>query len=331
LKFWDLGNAEAVMACARWAKVLQLCFLVGLAGFLARVAAEEALPELDIVVTTKVTPATIPQDHTDALKRVLQKDAREIFFRLVSRNAPLPSAGPAKDGAAKYRLFLDHATSINCGIQFSMKVEKVTNVGGDYSIRRWYLPFDQKASYAARLAKWTGEKYVDVVKFGGPVHKNDKEIRDAGAAQVAEQSHRAGMDGKASDVCPIPLDEARKTALRNSLPPTLRSSMYSRLVPVTLLKATPTKMDGAKPSEMMVELKIENKAPWQLKRAEFAFSQGGFGFMAGDEKGMPGNQSFSLPKPLETGQSATVKVVAKVHQGGLPQGTQNAEFATETP
>lgn len=319
------------MACARWASVLQLCIMAGLSGFFAPAVAEEAPPELDIVVTTKVTPGTIPQEHTDAILRALQKDTREIFFRMVSPNAPLPSAGPAKDGAAKFRLFLDHMTSINCGIQFSMKTEKGNNTGGDYTVRRWYLPFDQKATYVARLAKWTGEKYEDVSKFNGPMPKNEKEIRDGGMLQVADRSHRAGMDGKASDLCPIPLDEARRIALRNSLPPSLRSSLYSKLVPVTLVKATPTKMDGAKPLEMAVELKVENKSPWPLKRAEFAFSQGGAGFMAGDERGMPGNQAFALPEPLAPGQSTTVKTVAKAHQGGLPQGTQNAEFVTGTP
>jgi len=319
------------MACAQWAKALQLSFIVGLTGFLASAWAEEALPELDIVVTAKITPAAIPQEHSDALVRRLQQDAREIFFRLVSPNAPLPSAGPAKEGAAKFRLFLEHATTINCGTQFSMKTEKVSNTGGDYTIRRWYLAFDQKAAYVARLAKWTGAKYEDVVKFSGPVAKNEKEIRDAGTLQVAERSHRAGMDGPAPDVCPISLDEARKTALRSAMPPTLRSSLYSKLVPVTLLKAAPTKMDGAKPAEMAVEIKVENKSPWPLKRAEFAFSQGGVGFMVGDERGMPGNQAFVLPAPLEPGQATVVKAVAKPHLGGLPQGTQNAEFVTGAP
>jgi len=316
------------MARARWAGVLRLFFAAGLIGFLSSSSAEEALPELDIVVTTKITPATIPQEHADPILRALQKDAREIFFRMVSPNAPLPSAEPAKDGAAKFRLFLDHATTINCGSQFSMKVEKISNAGGDYTVRRWYLPFEQKATYAVRLAKWTGTRYEDVIKFGGQVPKNEREIRDGGTLQVAETSHRAGMDGKAPEVCPTPLDEARKTALRNSLPPSLRSSVYSRLVPVTLVRASPTKMDGAKPAEMAVELKVENKSPWPLKRAEFAFTQGGMGFMAGDERGLPGNQAFTLAQPLAPGQSTVVKAVAKVHQGGLPQGTQNAEFVT---
>lgn len=327
-----VGRAGAVMACARRASVRRLCFMIGMVGYLSPAFAEAVLPELDIVVTTKVSPATIPQEHSDAILRVLKSNMREIFFRMVSPNLPLPSAGPAIDGAAKYRLFLDHATTINCGIQFSMKVEKVSNAGGDYTIRRWYLPFDQKATYTARLAKWTGDRYEEVTKFSGSVPKNDKEIRDGGTAQVAERPHRAGMDGgKAPEVCPVPLDEARKTALRNSLPPSLRSSVYSKLVPVTLLKASPTKMDGAKPAEMAVELKVENKSPWPLKRAEFAFTQGGVGFMAGEDRGMPGNQAFTLPEPLAPGQTTTVKVVAKTHQGGLPQGTQNAEFVTGAP
>lgn len=316
------------MICARLIAKVWVLLFVAVGSFAASLAAEDALPELDFVVTTKVTPTTIPQEHAEAVLRVLKKDLRESFIRLVAPHAPLPSAGPAKDGDANFRLFLDYTTAINCGSQFSMKIEKINNAGGDYSVRRWYIPFDQKASFVARLAKWNGTKYEDVTKISGPVPKNDKEIRDAGTAQVAELSNRAGMDGKATDTCPVSLEEARKTALRNAMPPTLRSSLFSKLVPVTLVKAAPTKMDGAKPAELAVELKVENKSPWPLKRAEFAFTQGGVGFMAGEEQGMPGNQAFALPAPLEPGQAAVVKTVARVHRGGLPQGTQNAEFVT---
>lgn len=320
------------MVCARWFGAWPQIFIFALVGcVLTEMRAEDALPELDIVVTAKVTPNTIPQEHSDALLRALQKDLREVFFRMVSPNAPLPSAGPAKDGAAKYRLFLDYTTAINCGVQFSMKSEKGNNTGGDYTVRRWYLPFDQKATYVARVAKWSGDKYEDVAKFNGPVPKNEKELRDGALMQVADRPHRAGMDGAASNVCPVPLDEARKTALRNSLPPSLRATLYSKLVPVTLVKATPTKMDGGKAAEMQVELKVENKSPWPLKRAEFAFTQGGSGFMAGEERGMPGNQAFALAEALAPGQSTTVKTTAKAHLGGLAQGTQNAEFAIEVP
>jgi hypothetical protein len=292
----------------------------------ASVAAED-VPELDIVVTSKVTPANLPAEHTDALVKALTKDTREIFFRLVSPNLPIRPEAP-KDGAAKHRLFVDHAATINCGIQISMKADSGGNVGGDYTVRRWYVPFDQKGTVAVRLAKWTGEKYEDIIKFSAPVPKNERELRDGAAMQIAERAHRGGSVGTDSNQCPVGLDEARKTALRQSLPPTLRSTLYSKLVPITLVKAGP----GGKPGEVQVELKVENKTPWPLKRAEYAFAQGSGAaaqhFMAGEERGMPGNTAFSLPEPLAPGQSTTVKTGAKAHQGKLPSGTQNAEFVT---
>lgn len=308
------------MARALWTHAhLNFC-LVLISSSLVTAWAEEAQYEMDVVVTVKVTPANLPQAYMDSIRDRLHSDMRNSFPRMIS-SARLPSAGPDKDGAAKFRIFIDYAGTVTSGAQFSMKAEKSTNEGGSFTSRSWYLPVDVKGTFAGRLAKWSGTGYQDVVKFGGVV---PKEAREPGPLNVFQRSTPTKNEGKDADVCPITVEVARNTALESALPPTLRASVYSKLVPITLQRATPAKMDGGKPSEMAVELKIENKSPWPLKSVGFTFVQGGMEFSVS-------SQSIALPTPLAPGQSTSVKTIARPGSASLLQGTQNAEFVVPTP
>jgi len=259
------------MARALWTNAhLNLC-LVLISSSLVTALAEEASYEMDVVVTVKVTPANLPKDYLDLVRDTLLSDMRSSFPRMISSNARLPAAGPEKDGAAKFRLFLDYASIVTCGTQFSVKAEKSSSAGGDFTSRSWYLAFDQKATFSARLAKWSGTRYEDVIKFSGLV---PKEAREPGPALIFQRSTPTKSDGKDADVCPLSVEDGRNIALQNALPSSLRTSLFSKLVPVTLLKSTPTKMDGVKPSEMAVELKIENKSPWPVKSVARSQSAG---------------------------------------------------------
>lgn len=281
--------------------------------------AGDSLPELDIVVTSTVLPATLPPDHAVTVQRSIQRDLREVFFRLVSR-AYLPNA-PMEDGAASYRLFVEHTATINLGTQVSGKVEKKTGLGANTIYRSWFLPYSQKATVAVRLAKWSDGKYEDVLKFSAPVPKNQHELQDGALVRIHDATFNTEKDNA---TFPLKPDEARKNALHRTLPPTLRTVLFPKLVPITLVKTAA----AGKPGELEVELKIENKTPWLVTRAEFAFTAAGQHFMAGKDNGLPGNFSFALPEPLAPAQTTTVKVPATKHQGGFPQGTYHAEFQT---
>jgi len=308
------------MTRALWTNALHTFCLVLIAS---AAWAEDAPRELDVVVTVKVSPANLPPDYTESLRSTLQSDMRSAFPRMIAFKAAVPSAGPDKDGAAKFRLFLDYASVVTCGAQFTSKVEKANNAGGNFTKRAWYLAFDQKATFTARLAKWSGTRYEDVMKFGGPVPQK-KETREPGPLLVFQRSTPANSNEKDADVCPLSFEEGRSTALQTGMPPSLRAILLSKVVPVTVLKAAPTKMDGVKPVEMAVELKIDNKSPWPLKSVTFTFVQGGIEFSVG-------SQDIALTAPIAPGQATTVKTIAKPQSGGLQPGTQSAEFVVPTP
>jgi len=309
------------MARALWTNAHLTFCLVLISSSLVTALAEEAPREMDLIVTVKVTPANLPQSYAESVRDTLHSDMRSSFPRIISSNARLPSAEPDKDGAAKFRLFLDYASTVTCGTQFTVKAEKSSNAGGNFTSRSWYLAFDHKATFTARLAKWSGTRYEDVIKFSGVV---PKETREPGPMLIFERSTPTKNDNKDSDICPLSVEDGRSSALQNAMPPSLRTSVFSKLVPITLLKSTPAKMDGAKPSEMTVELKIENKSPWPLKSVAFTFAQGGMEFSVA-------SQAIALPTPLEPGKSTTVKTTAKPQSVSLLQGTKSAEFVIPTP
>lgn len=298
-----------------------LCFVL-ISSSCVPVFSEEVVREMDVVVTVKVTPANLPQDYSDSIRSTLFSDMRSSFPRIISLSTPAMMAGPEKDGAAKFRLFLDYASVVTCGTQLTMKAEKADNAGGNFTKRSWYLAFDQKATFTARLAKWSGTRYEDLMKFGGPVPK--KETRDPGPLLVFQRSTPTKSADKDPDVCPLSLEAARGDALQTAMPSSLRAILFSKLVPISLLKATPTKMDGVKPAEMAVELKIDNKSPWPLKSVAFNFVQGGVEFSVG-------SQDIALTTPIAPGQATAVKAIARPQSGGLQPGTQSAEFVVPTP
>ncbi len=149
---------------------------------------------LDVVVTS--TLAT-PKEHVKAYRKVLHEMAVTALMSLSPADEPDDGAAPA-DGAAKYRLFVDHKGVVVVGNalkEFSMRPLKLVVKGAEFAGvpdknkyelygTDWYLPYQHTGVVALRLAEWKGGKYQTLLTWSAAIPESHVVIEGQGLLEV---------------------------------------------------------------------------------------------------------------------------------------------------
>lgn len=218
-------SVKSILAGA--AAVVLLC------GAVPRAArAAEPVPELDVVARTAVR---LHPDHTRMVQRKLVEYPRECLGGLVSPNMP-PQEGAPKDGAARFRLFIEHAATL----KMAGTVEKQDMLTREGYYGLWFATKDQGA-YKFRLAQWDKSHYVNVDQWTCPyavVHRIDV--------------------WKTFSSRDLPV--LRERALKNAFPEHVKHALLGRILPIRIVQSR-----GVVGATQSCRVIVKNASPWPLK------------------------------------------------------------------
>lgn len=218
-------SVKSILAGA--AAVVLLC------GAVPRAArAAEPVPELDVVARTAVR---LHPDHTRMVQRKLVEYARECLAGLVSPDMP-PQEGAPKDGAARFRLFIEHSATLKT----AGALEKHDMLTRDGYYGQWLATKDQGA-YKFRLAQWDKSHYVNVDQWTCPyavVHRID----------VWKKFTSRDM--------PV----LRERALKNAFPEHVKQALLGRILPIRIVQSR-----GVVGATQSCRVIVKNASRWPLK------------------------------------------------------------------
>lgn len=249
---------------------------------------------LDVVVTS--TLAT-PKEHVKSYRKVLHEMAVTALMSLSPADEPDDGAAPA-DGAAKYRLFVDHKGVVVVGDAlkvFSMPPIKLERDGAKFEgvpdknkyelyETDWYLPYQHKGAVDLRLAEWKGGKYQTLLTWSAAIpeshidiepmelvvpsgYRLDKglaghtHIERKGLVEVAslkEVKVNAARNFKST--FPKKVEEARIKTRNAMMPADYSDGLFQGLVSGRVVKAK------AGADETTADLLFLNKSPWPVEK-----------------------------------------------------------------
>ena len=149
---------------------------------------------LDVVVTSTLET---PKEHVKSYRKVLHESALAALMSLSPADEPDDGAAPP-DGAAKYRLFVDHKGVVVVGDalkEFSMRPIKLVAEGAKFAGvpdknkyelygTDWYLPYQHTGFVALRLAEWKGGKYQTLLTWSAAIPESHVVIKGQGLLKV---------------------------------------------------------------------------------------------------------------------------------------------------
>ena len=236
-------------------------------------------PVLDVVVTS--TLAT-PKEHVKSYREVLHEMAVTALMSLSPADEPDNGAAPT-DGAAKYRLFVDHKGVVVVGNAlkvFSTPPIRLARNGAKFDgipdnnkyelfATEWYLPYEHKGAVDLRLAEWKGGKYQTLLSWSAAIPESHGDIDPVGMLEVPtgyrlddgldRHTHieRKGLMEVArlkevtinaavnfKSKCPKKVEEARTEILNATLPADYSDGLFQRLVSGRVVKAKTGASDG---------------------------------------------------------------------------------------
>ena len=210
-----------------------LALLCGSAPLMVRGA--EPVPELDIFARTAVR---VSPQHTQMVQRSLTDYARRCLSGLVSRHAPLEVSVP-KDGAARFRLFIEHAASLKTANQ---AVKETLLADRDYFSR--FLVTQEKGVYKFRLAQWKDSRYVNVEQWAAPY------------AVVHHYPLPKSFNSR-------DLPALRGKSLMQTFPKSIKQALLGRILPIRIGQSR-----GAVNKTQSCQVIVKNASRWPLKSLE---------------------------------------------------------------
>ena len=219
------GNRHLVAALAA------LALLTGAPAVMAQNA--PAGPELDVVVETNLreTPK-----HRAAYLAAMLANARKCLGGLVAETAPDP-ATPPPDGAAPYRLFIQHHGKVEVD-QTSSAAKGAA--GAADGVGR--LLARQRGTFLFRLAKWSGSAYP---------------TEDQWTSEFATSHFLAIPPGASADN----MVEYRNEALMLAMPHAMMSALLDHVLPIRV-----TETAGESGSAKTYRILVENRSRWSLRK-----------------------------------------------------------------
>lgn len=270
-------------------------------------------PAIDLVVTTNLTTR---KEHLDAYRTAL-RDEVAAALRSLEPDAE-PDEGKPPDGAARFRVFVDHTGSASVGDTlkvFSAHPIK-TEIAGNKIVlspdrtkynTTWYLPYSHKGAVTLRLTEWKAGKYQPVLAWSvtppGPYDSIDRK----GLIEVdrlAQDTAKAPI--KLNPMCPKKLEEARAEALNQVLPGEFHEAVCQGLVPGRIGKVK----NGAE--AVTAELTFQNKSPWPVKAVKVAVMTTGYMVIGTGLGG--GDYDVEFAQPVAPGKSITQVVTGTATQ-----------------
>ena len=217
----------------------------------------EEIPEIDFALNVKLST---PPTHQTAYLENMTFSLRSCFGSMAAPAAP----APLKDGAAKYRLFIDGTVAIVFGNTVTQeKSEDTAKLGGFFQIT-YFLPIQHTGTLQLKLCKWDGQKYTDVEKWTAPVPS--KEYK-GGRIEVATAIGGGGAVPK----MPWSVEEAQLRSYSSVMPGPMGDAVFAHWLQITPQRAVPSKSNPP-PSAVSpitnfdVELSIKNSSPWTVRR-----------------------------------------------------------------
>jgi len=195
----------------------------------------EPAPELDIVVRTAVRASP---DHTRMVQEKLLAYARECLSGVVASEAP-PQGEAPKDGAARFRLFIEHAATLKTA---SGADKDTVLTDKDYFSR--FLVTQEKGAYKFRLAQWKDSRYVNVDKW---------------SSSYAVEHRLPLKDSFTSREAPA----IRERALQFAYPKHVRPALLGHLLPIRIGQSR-----GVAGKTQSCQVIVKNASPWPLKSLE---------------------------------------------------------------
>jgi hypothetical protein len=231
---------------------------------------KERVRELEIVVTTNA--------ETQAFaKACLQEIAGQTASALSSLSPLTAANGKAKDGAARYRLLIEHKGTAIVGKTWTVKSsfprtkQETIKKGNQLIVRTvldkryfqtwWYLPAKQKGTLTFTLLKWEegAFKSVDTWTIATVDREALRELPGrAPVASLYQDETKAKINFLPE--CPITPDQARDQAFAQCEPGPFENAFAARWVKGRFGKLT------AKDGEVVYEVLVQNKSPWPLSR-----------------------------------------------------------------
>lgn len=226
--------------------------------------------ELEIVVATNAEPKVFAM-------ACLQEVAAQTASALSSLSPLTPADGKAKDGAARYRLLIEHKGTATVGKALNLKNSyprtkmETVKKGNELIVRimpykthyrcDWYLAARQKGTLTFTLLKWEDAAFKAVDTWTIPTVDREAIREFPGWAPVASLI----QDGTKMKIelvpeCPVTLEQARDEAYGQCEPGPFENAFAARWVKGKFGKLTP------KGGEVAYEVIVENKSPWPLSQ-----------------------------------------------------------------
>lgn len=279
-----------------------------LVGLLLVPPAPAADPVLDIVVTSSLSTT---KEHATSYRGSLHQDVQAVFKSL-EPPGELDDGKAPPDGAARYRLFIEHKGTVSVGDalktfgEHPIKSELVGNkivVGPDRTkyVTTWCLPYTHTGTAAFRLAEWKAGKYQPVLSWSATVPDPNDGLGRKGLLDVAtlnQDAAKAPLNFKPA--FPKKLEEARTEALNSLLPGELREAVCQALVPGRIGKVKPAGDDVA------AELTFQNKSPWPVAKVKVSVLAMGNRLIGNEES------ELEFSPPLAPGKSGTATLTGMV-------------------
>lgn len=250
------------------------------------------IPTLDIVVTSSIK---LPKEQLTSYVEMLGREAADCFRTLHPTLAK--SGEKLKDGAAVYRLLIDHKGTLTIGgITGGDRIDKGTEVTGGSWSRTWFIDCRQDGTFQFRLMKWDETKYTEVDKWSAPMPKPPKNF-DApeGKMVVASLGGMKNIPDKGK--CPIALPDAQRMALDSVHPTSLKEALCTRLVAITEVTA-----DAPKDGKSNLTFTVENKTPWDIQWIQPSIVCQGKVYGVGRRSGKISAYTLFFTEPLHGGE-----------------------------
>jgi hypothetical protein len=238
-------------------------------------AAQEASHDIDIIALTNLATS---KEHVAAYVQSLRSEAEGAYQGLNVK--VYENDEKAKEGAARYRLAIEHKGTVTLGNALTVRsgfpksdIKSFVNgkrlnivVGTDFKYHQsiWYLPASHKGTLAFKFQEWDGKAYKTLESWTIVAPERDEVLESKGMLPVADLV----QDGKKVKIdlkpmCPKTLAEAKEDALMMLTAGEFSRSILSRLAKGTVLKAMG---DGS--GMVDLEVLVENKSPWPIKKAK---------------------------------------------------------------
>jgi hypothetical protein len=287
-----------------WYSIVLCWGIIGAPFAVALAAAQEPEYDIDIIASTNLA---VTKEHTAAFIRGLVSEVDDCYVGLKVRT--YESDEKPKDGAARFRLALEHRGTVAIGNSLTSRggfpksdIKSFVNgkrldivVGTDFKYHQtiWLIAASQKGTIGLKFQKWDGSAYKTLDSWSVPSPDCSDLAESKGlliVADLVQDGTKAKIDLKPK--APKTLEQAKNEALMRVLPGEFSNSIYAHFA-----KGTIQKLKGGE-GTAEVEFMIENKSPWPLVSARVdAFAKGVV--LGGD---------LNFKPPIRPGKSSLAKI-----------------------